>query len=508
MESKQRVPSEDVRQKTDAVQWESLDWTHCITKVRRLQARIVKAEQAGRHNKVKSLQRILTRSFAARALAVRKVTRNKGKNTPGVDGQRWRSPKAKSQAIETLTLRGYKPQPLRRVHIPKRNGKTRPLGIPTMKDRAMQALFLLALQPIAEHRADGHSYGFRPFRSTQDANRQVFNLLSRKICPKYIFEADIKGCFDNISHDWLLENIPMNKSVLKGWLKAGFLEKKRLFPTDKGSPQGGIISPTIANMVLDGLQPLIAEIRGPKWRKRHPGLRMVRYADDFIVTGRSPELLEDTIKPAIEAFLAERGLALSQEKTKITHIDEGFDFLGQNFRKHRGKLLTTPSKKNVKNLLDKVRHLIKKHKTEEQSILIGMLNPIIRGWANYHSSICAAKAYSKVDSEIWKALWRWAKRRHPTKSRRWIKTRYWPPYKGRFWDFSCRTKDGKRAVLFRADSTHIERHFKIREGANPFDPEWEEHLAQRLFWIYQQSKTGWGRLKSVLKRQGGRMPDL
>lgn len=487
-----------MHQKTTASNWTDIDWTRCEATVRRLQARIVKAEKEGRHNKVRSLQWLLTRSFAARALAVRRVTRNKGRRTPGIDRVRWESPKAKFQAVLSLQLRGYKPAPLRRIHIPKSNGKTRPLGIPVMKDRAMQALFLMALDPIAEIRADLNSYGFRPRRCTHDAVKQLWSLLARKDSPQYILEADIKGCFDNISHDWLIGNIPTKSSLLKGWLKAGYMEKGRVYPTKSGSPQGGIISPTIANMTLNGLETVIRNLRRSFPRQ---WINVVRYADDFVVTATRKETLEEVVKPVIENFLAERGLSLSKEKTRISHIHNGFDFLGQNFRKYKNKLIVSPSKNNLKNFLRKVRTTIKRNKTLPQWALIKLLNPMIRGWAYYHSGVSASQDYNRVDAEIWKALWKWAKRRHPMKSRRWLKDRYFPRIGNRKWNFSCRMKDKTQLTLFRASTVKIRRHIKIRSQANPYDPQWEQYFAQFTLWKLFKPGRGWNKIKSILKRQ-------
>ena len=223
-----------------ASQWEQIDWSQCERKVRRLQARIVKATQEGRHGKVKALQWLLTHSFYGRALAVKRVTHNKGKNTPGVDGAVWRSPASRYKAIDTLRRRGYQPRPLRRVYIPKTNGKLRPLGIPTMKDRARQALYLQALLPVAETTADLNSYGFRPKRSTADAIEQCFNAVGMRNSARWVLEGDIRGCFDNISHEWMLDHILTDKEVLRKWLQAGFMENRMLFPTEAGTPQGGI----------------------------------------------------------------------------------------------------------------------------------------------------------------------------------------------------------------------------------------------------------------------------
>ncbi len=311
--------------------WHTINWKRQYRTVRRLQTRIVKATQEKQWRRVKALQRLLTRSFAAKALAVRRVTENSGRKTPGIDGKTWSTPTEKWNAINNLRRNGYKPSPLKRIYIPKSNGKLCPLGIPTMKDRAMQALYLLALEPVAETTADRNSYGFRPHRSCADAIEQVFNNLNRKTSATWVLEGDIKGCFDNISHKWLLEHIPMDKRILRSWLNAGFMEKGRLFTTDAGTPQGAPCSPVLANMCLDGLETILTNRFGRKGTAKASKSKVnyVRYADDFIVTGISREILESEVKPLITAFMQERGLLLSEEKTTVTHINNGFDFLGK-----------------------------------------------------------------------------------------------------------------------------------------------------------------------------------
>ena len=489
----------------EAAHWEQINWLQCERQVRRLQARIVKATREGRWGKVKTLQRLLTCSFSGKALAVKRVTENQGKRTPGVDRVRWSTPAARLKAIGSLQRRGYRPLPLRRVYIPKANGKQRPLGIPTMKDRAMQALYLLALAPIAETTADPNSYGFRPERSSADALQQCFNTLCRGRSPQWLLEGDIKGCFDHISHDWMLKHVLTDRLVLQKWLKAGYIENRTLFLTEAGTPQGGIISPTLANLTLDGLETLLLKhFPREKWRdgKRWtPKVNLVRYADDFIITGDSRELLESEVRPLVEQFLQERGLALSADKTRITHINEGFDFLGQNLRKYDGKPLVKPSKKNTHVFLEKVRGLIKANQSVSQTLLIAVLNPVIRGWANYHRHCAATETFDRVDHEIWRALWQWAKRRHPKKSRDWVKKHCFPPWRNRAWMFAAKTgkqkPDGKPiwTRLTYAGETQIRRHVKIRRNANPFDPQWQPYFEERKF----QKKFGITRQQAGIK---------
>lgn len=491
--------------------WDAILWYRTQRNVRRLQARIVKATQEKRWGKVKALQRLLTHSFSGKALAVRRVTENQGKNTPGVDKVLWETPEKKTQAIRDLRQRGYHPQPLRRVYIPKSNGAQRPLSIPTMKDRAMQALYLLALQPVAETLADPHSYGFRPQRCTADALVYCHTLFSQKNGATWVLEGDITSCFDKISHEWLVAHIPMDKDMLRKWLKAGYMEKTVLHMTEEGTPQGGVISPVIANMTLDGLSQRLLERFPRSHQGNTPKVNLARYADDFIVTGASQELLEQEVKPFIEAFMKERGLSLSQEKTVITHIGDGFDFLGLHVRKYpNGKVLTTPAKKNVQAFLKKVRGTIEKYKDSSAGQLIVKLNPVIRGWAAYHRFGASSQTFNSVDNAIFKKLWWWARRRHSRKSATWVKRKYFTTVATMNWVFTGEVEDEeehkKLVHLRRASDVKIQRHTPIQGEANPFDPAWEVYFEKRLGVKMAHNLAGRRQLRHLWEEQNGICP--
>ncbi|NDV60779.1 group II intron reverse transcriptase/maturase [Bacteroides sp. 519] len=466
--------------------WDSINWLKCELAIKKLQARIVKAQKEGSHGKVKALQWTLTHSFYAKALAVRRVTSNSGSKTAGVDLVTWEDSETKFQAIGTLKRRGYQPQPLRRIHIKKSNGKLRPLGIPTMRDRAMQALYLMALEPVAETTADTRSYGFRKERCTMDAVQQCHNVLRKGYSPEWILEGDIKGCFDHISHEWLLNNIPMDKVMLRKWLECGFVFNKQLFPTEEGTPQGGIISPTLANMALDGLQKVLADKykrKNVKGKLYSPMVNLIRYADDFIITSENREVLETEIKPLVAEFLAERGLTLSEEKTMITNINDGFDFLGFNIRKFKNQILTKPSKPAQKRFLAKVRTTIKSNKACKQESLIRLLNPMITGWGNYYKHGATRDAFHWADHQIFNALWQWAKRRHSKKGKRWIADKYWHVAKGNGWHFTSYFKKPKgkqdSLTLKNLSNIHFIQYTQIKGDANPFDPEYDKYFDQR-----------------------------
>jgi len=463
--------------------WHDLDWARIQQTVRKTQLKIAQATGEGNRRRVKRLQRLLTHSFYGRCLAVRRVTENRGRKTPGVDGETWGTPQAKLQAVGRLSKkRGYRPKPLRRVWIPK-PGKPekRPLGIPTMLDRAMQALYLQALEPVIESTSDPKSYGFRPDRSTADAMVELFHLLSPQTAPVWILEGDIKGFFDNINHEWLCRNVPMDRTVLRKWLKAGVIDRRQLMATEAGTPQGGIISPCLANATLNGLETqlkrhLVQKLGAKKAKKIK--VQCVRYADDFVVTAASKELLEDEVKPWVEQFLSVRGVALSQAKTQITHINQGFDFLGWSFRKYvpkspyrKAKLLIKPSKKNASAFYRKVREIIKNSGALTQDALIGQLNPVLKGWAQYHSPVVAKQTFSKLDSLIFWRLWRWAKRRHSKKSADWIRNKYFRSIGGQNWVFAYPYKNGKGErhyrQLYKLAETAIVRHKRLPVSISP-----------------------------------------
>jgi RNA-directed DNA polymerase len=448
---------ENLKDNSDS--WETIDWQKAKSIIGRIQYRISKAQLEGDGNLVKRLQYLLVNSFSAKVLAVKRVTTANGKHTAGVDGELWTTPKVKMDAVKRLNEKRYRAKPLRRIYIPKRNGKLRPLSIPTMYDRAMQALYLMALDPVQEATADPNSYGFRKGRCCQDAGEQLFRVLSRKMDATWVLEGDIKGCFDHISHNWLIQNTPMDKTILKQFLKAGFVFNERLFPNEEGTPQGGVISPTLANITLNGMEKLLRE-----QFKKGSKVNMTRYADDFVVTSPSKETAE-VVKGILVPFLAERGLMLSDEKTTIVHINEGFDFLGWNFRKYRnGKLIIKPSKDSIRSVRKKIKDVVlTRGKALTQDEMIGILNPILRGWANYHRSSVAKRTFSGIRAYMFEILWKWALYRHGNKGKRWVINRYWQRRGARKWVFCTESQE-----LLNVSDIRIVRHTKVKGITNPY----------------------------------------
>ncbi|UUA74007.1 group II intron reverse transcriptase/maturase [Cellvibrio sp. QJXJ] len=503
----------------EATGWHQIDWEKAYRSVRKTQLKIAQATKAGDWRRVFRLQRLLAHSFYGRCMAVKRVTENRGRKTPGVDGETWSTPTAKWNAVKRLShKRGYQPRPLKRVWIPKPGKQEkRPLGIPTMLDRAMQALYLQGLEPVVESTSDPKSYGFRPDRSTTDAMVELFHLLAPSVAPVWILEGDIKGFFDNINHEWLRRNVPMDKAMLHKWLKAGVIDKCQFAETKAGTPQGGIISPCLANATLNGLEFQLKAHFVQKvgvTKSKRLGLQVVRYADDFVITAYSKELLENEVKPWVEEFLSVRGVQLSREKTRITHINTGFDFLGWNFRKYvpkspyrKAKLFIKPSKKNAQAFYQKVAAIINNSGALTQDALIGQLNPVLRGWAEYHSPVVAKQTFSKLEHLIFWRLWRWAKHRHPNKSIEWIRKRYFKSINGQKWVFALAYKlqsgETRYRRLYGLASTPIVRHKRLPADYNPYDAEheekWEALRVQRMRHKLRYRKEVW----SLFARQLG-----
>ncbi len=464
--------------------WPEIDWATTEAAVKRLQGRIYRAAAAGKGRQVKSLQKLLVRSTSAKRLAVRRVTQqNAGRKTPGIDGVVCKTPESRMRlADDGLSLRDDHPQPVRRVHIPKPDGRRRPLGIPTIRDRALQMLVKLALEPEWEPRFETNSYGFRPGRGTMDAIVALHATLAPAGASGWLLDADIAGCFDNIGHDPLLARLPAFTTTIRRWLKAGAVELGAWSAATAGTPQGGPLSPLLANIALDGMERLFGaeDVRGrhvrPSLRRgANRGVSLIRYADDLVVTAPTRDVLLTHVVPALVTFLGKRGLHLSEAKTRIVHVDDGIDFLGFTVRRFRSTVLTRPQKAKVVRHLRAIGDYLRQHRQAGPSQIIAALAPLIRGWAAYYRHGASKHAFHTADHHIVAKLWRWAKRRHPTKSAAWVRSKYFD----HGWNFV----DGK-AKLARHDEVAIIRHAKVQGKRSPLNPDdqayWEARRRRRL----------------------------
>jgi RNA-directed DNA polymerase len=507
--------------------WADLNWKAATKAVRNLRRRIYRATERKEWNKVRSLMKLMLKSTSNLLLAIRKVTQiNQGKKTAGMDNQLALTPEERVELMnEILKVAPWKAKPVRRVYIPKANGKKRPLGIPTLKDRVMQAVVKNALEPSWEVRFEVNSYGFRPGRSCHDAIEQVHTRL-RKGGDEWILDADIKGAFDHISHQYILEaigDIP-GKELIKQWLKAGYVEANKFFPTSEGTPQGGIISPLLANIALNGLEEVISKhlkltkVKSKEYKGKiyyqnryYPKFGYIRYADDFLITAQTKEDLE-SILPEIKEWLQKRGLELNEEKTKIVNKQEGFNFLGFAIRSYQdGTTLCKPQKEKMIAKLREIRGWLKRHKTVTPEEVINHLNPIIRGWANYYRHCSSKEILATFNHRIVQMMWQWCKRRHHRRRIKWVKKKYFATLGNDHWAFYADTKNrsGKAKRLFLLDASDIPiiRHTKVEGTACPDDPDKAE------YWQKRQSKLGssvWAKgskLYKVAQNQNWKCPE-
>ncbi len=501
------------------VEWKQLNWRKVGKVVFKLQKRIYKASRRGDVKAIRRLQKTLMKSWSAKCLAVRRVTQdNTGKNTAGVDGVKSLSPVARFRLVNNLKL-GSKVKPTRRVWIPKPGTEEkRPLGIPTMHDRALQALAKLALEPEWEARFEPNSYGFRPGRSCHDAIEAIF--LSIRLKPKFVLDADISKCFDRIDHEALLKKLKTSPTIgrqVRAWLRAGVMDGKQLFPTSEGAPQGGVISPLLANIALHGMENRIkqfAETLPGERDKNSSSLSLIRYADDFVILHKDITVVQ-RCKEIISEWLLDMGLELKLAKTQLTHTlnkceeeEPGFNFLGFKVRqfnvgqyhsKQGFKTIIAPSKEKQKIHYDRVASIIDDHKAAPQAALITNLNPVITGWSNYYSTVVSKESYSDLDNLMYPKLKAWAQRRHPKKSGKWVSSKYWQTIGSDNWAFATR-QEGKNPIRLRTHAeTPIVRHVKVKSDASPYNGNL----------IYWSSRMGTHpeistRVATLLKKQKGK----
>jgi RNA-directed DNA polymerase len=461
--------------------WKQIPWNAAIREVRKLQAAIVRAQQRDDAHQVCELQNRLVGMQAAKWLAVQQVTSTHGKQTPGIDGRLWDTPERKFEAARSLDPQSYHPQPARRVNIPKGEHRLRPLGILTMRDRAMQALYMLALDPVAETWADPHSYGFRKYRSTADAIAVCTEIFASGERPWWILNADIENCFETISHEWLLAQMPLDPDMLHGWLTAGYIEKGRHYTPAQGLPQGGILSPKLMNMTLDSLEAVLETIATERRRRR--ALYLIRYADDFVVISKKKRWLREMVRPVLDEFLRVRGMRLSEEKTTLIHLKQGLDFLGFHLSLKKGAVCVEPTQQAVTQIVDKVTTVLRMYPQAEPAEMIQRLNPIIRGWTEHYKHVEHRKRCVEADVRIARQVWTWVKeRQHGVFKSRQAKQHFVAgPGKLRL---LC-DRDGH--TLFCTQAIPWSPHIAIDPACNPYDPKWNAYLKER-----QQTKKNSG----------------